>query len=110
MIKESPDSRWPGTLVMPDFMTFPALFRWEQAMNEAKKVTVSNKDSADVTTADFYLKLLPTATSLVNEWHISGLPDKVNENNFPASVKLMSWLIQCVSDLYTHTNEIPPNG
>jgi hypothetical protein len=105
-IKESPDTRWPGTVLLAEYMNFKDLLKWETAMNEAKKVTVAQKDAENITTADFYLKLLPTATSLVTEWHISGLPDKVDENNFPASTKLMSWLIECVSDLYTCTNSI----
>ncbi len=107
MIKESPESRWPGTIVLSEYLTFPQLFRWETAMNEAKKVSVLQQAADSITTADFYLKLLPTAVSFVTEWHISGLPDKVDENNFPASAKLMSWLITCVSELYTATNDIP---
>ncbi len=58
MVKESPDPRWPGQIEMPTYMSFPQLFKWETAMNEAKKVTVAQKTSDTVTTSDFYLKLL----------------------------------------------------
>ncbi len=109
MIKESPDNRWPGSLLLPDYMTFPQLFRWETAMNAARKVAVDATPTEERVTSDFYLKLLPAATSLVSEWHLAGLPEKVDESNFPASVKLMSWLIDCVTALYTQTNEISPN-
>ena len=107
--KTSPDSRWAGSVVFPDYLTFPSLFKWETAMNEAKKISL-DKDTDNLNTSAFYLKLLPAATSLVTEWHITGLPEKVDETNFPASVKLMSWMIQCVSDLYTETNEVDPKG
>ncbi len=110
MVKESPDPRWPGQIEMPTYMSFPQLFKWETAMNEAKKVTVAQKTSDTVTTSDFYLKLLPVATSLVTKWEIVGLPDKVDENNFPAAVKLMSWMIECVSDLYRRTNDVDPKS
>ena len=110
MVKDSPDPRWPGHIELPAYLTFPMLFLWETAMNEAKKVTVASKGVDAVTTSDFYLKLLPTATGLVREWHITGLPEKVDENNFPASIKLMSWMIECITDLYKQTNDVSPNS
>jgi hypothetical protein len=109
--KESPDSRWPGTIVLPDFMTFPQLRDWQKAMNAARKINelqqAADKDTISI--ADFYLSILPAATSLVKEWHIEGLPEKVDESVFPASSNLMSWLMDCVNDLYTRTN-VSPNS
>lgn len=110
--KESTDKRWPGNVVMPDFMSFPMLAKWQKAMNEARKITVAQQiaDKDTISTADFYLSILPVATELVSEWHIQGLPEKVDETNFPASSNLMSWIIECVNDLYTRTNSTDPNS
>ena len=101
--KETNDKRWPGYVMMPDYFSFPNLLRWEQAMAKAKEAKDSN------ITSEFYLQVLPTAISFVQEWHIDGLPEKVDENNFPASSGLMSWMIGVVTDLYVRTNDPSPN-
>ncbi len=110
MEKVSTVARWPGKVETPAYMNFPTLRRWENAMNEAKKVVEVQKSSGDPVISDFYLKLLPVATSIVTEWHIDGLPDKVDENNFPASSDLAGWLIECMSDLQVRTNSVDPKS
>ena len=102
MQKESKDPRWPGYVVLPSYMSFPMLGQWEKGMADAKMA-----GEGDVT-SEFFHKLLKPVLFIVKEWHIEGLPDKVDEDTFPASHKFIGWLIDEVSDLYTRTNEPDP--
>jgi hypothetical protein len=99
---DSTDPRWPGYIVLPEYMTYPVLARWETALDRAK--TVSELD-AQKSSSGFFMELLPIACELVLEWHINGLPEKVTGENFPAATKFLSFVTGCVSDLYTSTNE-----
>lgn len=115
---ESPVSRWPGYIVLPDYLPFPALVAWEEAIDATKSL----KKNTGV--GEFYKALLPVCISFVKEWHIIGL--NVNEDgspinapdgkqikpdycNFPASGKLVAFLVSAVSDLYSETNRSDPN-
>jgi len=116
--KETNNPRWPGYIVMPSYMKFPALISWEEAIDTTKSLKKS------VGIGEFYKSMLPAAISFVEEWHIIGLnenedgspildkegkPIKVDYCNFPASAALVSFLVECVSSLYTETNRTDPN-
>lgn len=101
--KESNDPRWPGYVVIPDYLSYPQLNRWEIALDKAK--TVSELETAK-SSSGFFMELLPIAISIIAEWHITGLPEKVSSDNFPASTRLLSFVTGLVSDLYTSTNEV----
>ena len=101
MRKDTNDARWPGHIELPDYMNFVTLHSWETAMAKAK-LALDTKISSD-----FYKELLPTAISIVKEWHIEGLPEKVELATFPASANLMSWIIACVTSLYNETQKPP---
>jgi hypothetical protein len=101
---ESNIPRWPGYIVLPNFMTFPQLSRYQKALDAAKKM-----EESDGLTS-FYETLLPMAFDIVKEWHIEGLPDKVDIDSFPASSGLVGWLVEAISALFTSTNSTDPNS
>ena len=101
---DSTDPRWPGHVMIPDYLNYKALVAWETALDRAK--TVSELETTKGSSS-FFLELLPVACSIILEWHIEGLPEKVTPDNFPASTKLLAFTTGIVSDLYTSTNEDP---
>lgn len=101
MKKESPDPRWPGYIILPEYMTYSVLAKWETALDKAK--TVSELETTR-NSSGFFLELLPIACSLISEWHIEGLPEKVTADNFPASTRFLSFVTGVVSELYSSTN------
>lgn len=115
---DSPVERWPGYVETDNYLHWPQLLSWEEAIATTKAL----KKNAGV--GEFYKTLLPVAISLVRKWHIVGFnvnadgtpildqegkPIKPDYCNMPASAKLVAWLIECVSTLYTDTNRTDPN-
>lgn len=96
---ESTLKRWPGHILLGDYMPFPDLLKWEKALEQAKALDSTSSVN------EFYNRLLPVACGMVHEWHIQGLPEKVSLENFPASAKLVAFVVESITDLYTKTNE-----
>ena len=94
---DSPMTRWPGYIELPDYLTYPVLVKWDEAVVQADSV----KDNM----IKFYQALLPVACSVVLEWHIEGLPDKVTAETVPASAKFVAWVVDGVMDLFEATSE-----
>lgn len=103
---ESTVERWPGSVWMPEYMNFPSLVQWEDALSSTRAL------GEDATLTQFYNSLLPTAISFVKKWEIVGLPPEgdaeVTYDNFPASPKLCAWLVETISQVYKRTNEPDP--
>lgn len=115
---ESQDARWPGYIETDNYLRFPQLCVWEEAIDATKTL----KKNTGV--GEFYKHLVPVCISLVTKWHIVGLnvdaegnpindaegkPIKVDYCNWPASARLTAWLVECVSKLYSETNKTDPN-
>lgn len=97
--------RWIGKIAFEnDYLPFPGLVIWEDALDRAKKLKESDGLFA------FYAELLPSAIPLVAKWEIGGLPESVTYKNFPASPRLTAWLVECITDLYEKTNAPDPNS
>lgn len=96
--------RWSGKIFTAPYLTFPSLISWEKALDDAKKLKESDGIFA------FYAKLLPAAIPLVEKWELVGLPNPVTYETFPASPRLVAWLVECITDLYEKTNTPDPNS
>ena len=101
---DSNDPRWPGYVIIPPYLNYQDLIRWETALDKAKTVSENDTKSSSA----FFVELLPVAISIIQEWHIEGLPEKVTADNFPASTRLLAFTTGIVSDLYSATNESDP--
>ena len=71
---------------------------WEKAVDEARKLS----DDANVTA--FYDRLLPTALTIIEKFEIEGLSDHPTYEEFPASPRLIGFLIDSITTLYLKTN------
>ena len=96
--------RWPGHIVLPEYMNFPQLSLYQRALASAQK----NDDSDDMSV--FFEHLLPMAFKIVKEWHIKGLPEDLSAETFPASPALVSFVVTEIANLFNATNGIDPNS
>ena len=97
----SPVKRWPGTIQAPEYLGFPALVQWE------KVAKIVGDDSNDLTIMADHV--IPFLCKFVVQWDIAGLPEHVTPDEFPGSPDLLSWIIQCVSEVFMETSGIDPN-
>jgi len=105
-IIESPVKRWPGTITLPEYLTYPQVVAFRKAMAEAKGLG----DDAQLDVYNY--TLLPGLCACVEAWSIMGLPDKVTAEIFPAtparaSASLLAWLISQVIEIFKDAEEIP---
>lgn len=103
---ESPVKRWPGSIVLPDYLTYPQSSAFRKAYQDGKALG----ENAPID--EFYHAILPGACACVESWNIQGLPEHVTAENFPftpalASAKLASWIIGEVARLFAEAEEIP---
>jgi hypothetical protein len=124
----SPVKKWPGTIVLPDYLNMTQAIAWEDAIADARSLlpdiefeyTEDNKiDTTKLTPEHFkYLsvsqslkyaeKMLPGILACVSEWNLEGL----DAQNFPATprqarIDLFIWLISEITKLYIDADEVP---
>jgi len=100
---DSPVKRWPGSVTLPEYLTWPQLEAWQQAASEATEATAL---------AARQLAWVRGICAIVSTWELTGLPSSMTPESFPAtppksSVALMGWLIRSISDLLNEVDEIP---
>lgn len=104
--------RWPGSIWTGPYLTFPQLQKWEDALEATNAIV--KKDEADkattASTLNFYGSLLPAAVDIVKKWQIEGLVENVTAENFPASLTLVAFVVDTVTDLYRRTNYLDPKS
>jgi hypothetical protein len=127
-ILTSPVKRWPGTITIPDFLTFDQAMAWEEALSNGKKllpeIEFEYKDDGSIDTSKLteeHLKFfgmthslkyaneaLPGIKACVLEWNLKDF----DPENFPATprqsrVDLIGWIISEITKLYKEENEVP---
>ena len=109
MIKESTVKRFPGSVVLPDDLTYLQGIAYARAYRQAKAL------GEEASMAEFIHAMLPGICACVVEWHIDGLPavvtPEVLEQAKPARAvaELMSWLFSETTALYVKSEDVP-NG
>lgn len=98
----SPVKRYPGSITLPDYLTFPQVNAWEEAMQAA------NTEAEDAT------KALPhawkAAREIVSEWNLEGIdPAKPPATPRIAAVELATWIIGAINALF-RDEEIDPKA
>jgi len=98
----SPVERFPGTVKLPDSLTFSQLLAWEQAMRQAEGNTL----------AAFGPVVVGALLQIVEDWHIEGLPTPVAVETFPATPvrpvsQLLGWLITEVQGIIVEAEAVP---
>jgi hypothetical protein len=99
----SPVQRFPGTVTLPDFLTFPQAIAWEEASREAEAL---KKDGA--VAARSIQAWTKGITAVVQEWNLTGFSVEPFQSTPRAEVvRLCSWLIDEITRLYEDTDAIP---
>lgn len=106
-VHKSPVDKFPGEVVLPDYLTMPQVIAWGDAVEAAHEL--GDKPRLDKFNACF----LPGIFACVQELRLDGFQQPVTPENFPgtprrASAELVSWLIGLISALYN--GEELPNG
>ena len=106
-IIQSPVKEFPGSIVLPDFLTLAQVFAFEVAADEvaALRGGVIRRSQID----KIYLPML---FEVVLEWHIDGQPDEPTIETWRAtprraSADLTAWAIGEVTRMYLGEIEIP---
>lgn len=103
--------RWPGKIFTNSYMTFPELQKWEEAIEGTKSLTKSVEgDESTANTISFYGALLKPAMEIIKKWEIVGVPENVTVESFPASLSLVAFVVDSITDLYRRTNYTDPKS
>lgn len=100
MQHESPVKTYPGYIVLPEYLGWSELDKWDE--NIAKAVQEERAAAQRK-----YHEL--AALAVVQEWHIEGLPehpDKLPANK--AGARLLGWIIAIVSMMINKDDAIDP--
>jgi hypothetical protein len=110
----SPVSRYPGEVVLPDFLTLPQLIAFEKAIAAAEALREGGSMS------EHRYALLPGLCACVSEWRLTDGRTGANlgpltADTFPASprdasARLMTWLIGEIAAMNKDDEDDHPNG
>ena len=105
MKKESPVKKFPGHVILPEYLNLPQVRDFEDAIG------LENIDEADKKDDRIWLsviagKRLPVIFDCVLEWHIEGVPDEPTEDTFPMTPiadanELVGWLFGEIRQIWT---------
>ena len=103
--------QWTGYVILPDALNYPQLLTWEDARQELEtlKVETWGEGAANPHGTNH---IVPALCALVREWHLSGLPERLTIDTFPAtprtqSTLLIVWLVGLIASLYAGSEETP---
>lgn len=107
---QSPVTRWPGSITLPDYLNFPQEATWEAAIEAIGAGATVIETAAKPAGA---MVILPAILDIVQGWELGGgFPEKPTLENFPATPKqssafLIAWIIGEISSLYEEGQDIP---
>lgn len=112
---ESPVEKFPGHIILPEFLTLPQVMAFEAALGSIDAIVttaIENKqERVWFTPGD--TDRLKVVLLVVKEWHILGVPEQPSLETFPfsprkASHDLLTWVFRLVRDLWA--GESVPNA
>jgi hypothetical protein len=116
MIITSPVKRFPGTVVLPDFMTLPQVQAWDEWRGKRDEIQarIQGEGLADKlkTRTELDSIYLPAFFMIVSEWHLENVPEHPTLETFPLTprletAKLIGWISAAIETLYFGEVEIP---
>jgi len=104
----SPVEKFPGFVVLPEFMTLPQVIAFEDAIKQAEEL----KEGGTVRRSRLDQINLPVIFAIVKEWHVDGVPETPDTESMPltprvASATLIAWIWGEITRLYIGEIEIP---
>ena len=109
----SPIKKWPGTVTLSDPLTYPQFFAVEDAIAEGNRQAAEAKEAGkEISQQRYAAAVVGGVLKCVEAHDLKGLPDPLTVDNFPASpatssMRLASWLIEEVTEIYTSEDESP---
>ena len=105
-VHESPVKKFPGSVTIPDFLNYPQVLAFREAVQAAQELGEGAK------LVEYNHALLPGVIPCVEKWEIPSLPQVISADNFPvaptqASQRLTAWLIGLVTALMNEADDIP---
>jgi hypothetical protein len=99
---DCPVKRYPGYVIMPDYLTWEQMAQWDDNLSRARDETNRSRMIA---------YQLQGVIGAVAEWHLQGLPDHPTE--LPAtpvipSLQLANWIIGIVNGMINEAEEPDP--
>ena len=106
-IIESPVKRFSGTVVLPDYLTFPQYDAFNECWEKAKVEGQSQRDRNHA--------VIPGILAVVTEWHLESIPEKPTVETFPASPiasanRLLAWLFTEITETLIFEVDKSPNA
>jgi hypothetical protein len=109
---DSPVAKFPGYVLLPDFLILPQVRTFEDALDTIDEIRKDAPKDSRVFISKLDAVYLPVILSIVAEWHIEGLPDKPMIESFPltprkATADLIAWLVDEIRRMWIGEIEIP---
>lgn len=106
--KVSPVEKFPGFVVLPDFLTLPQVIAFEDAIGQAEEL----KKGGTVRRSRLDQINLPVIFAIVKEWHVDGVPETPDIESMPltprvASATLIAWIWGEITRLYIGEKTVP---
>jgi len=107
-------THWTGYVALPDALNYPQLLTWQDAIDAMIEAAGVESLTWDVAAANprTAQHIVGALCSLVTEWNLSGLPNHLTLESFPAtprtqSVLLIAWLGGLVAGLFAGAEDTP---
>lgn len=109
MKSNSPVEKFPGYIVLPDYLILPQVRTFENALSGLENIP-QNDGFIRFGVLDEHR--LPVVLECVQEWHIEGVPENPTVDTFPLTPKraasdLLKWAFEEVSKVYIGEIEVP---
>lgn len=110
MKRVSPVEKFPGHVILPEFLTLPQVRAFESAISSQRNIESSGDDNVWVSVISEMR--LPAIFACISEWHLQGIPEKPDLENFPMTPivpanELVTWLFTEVRNLWVGETEDP---
>ena len=104
---ESPVKRWPGRVILPDYLTAPQDIAFQQAIKDAGKFQPEEQFP------EFIFAVMPGIAACVEKWELQNFPENPSAENVPTTPRapvseLYTWLLKEITALYE--DDTIPNG
>ena len=111
-IFNSPSKKFQGEIHIHDPLTLPMILAIEEAQRAGSECFEDAKLKPGKTWSNVDDAWMPAILKCVEKFEITGFPEIVTRENFPASPRIASrrfitWLINTLADIYIGEEEIP---
>lgn len=113
---DCPVVRWPGHILLHDYLTLPQVMAWRRAWRAAETFTREGEtpDAPRIIedALEYRAALLPGVLPCVEKFALVGLPEKLTLETFPGSpvedaIELANWLMLVIANAIRGEELVP---